>query len=274
MIILFDKDTINKYIVPHLSKAKRGYECKAELWEVVNAIFYKFKTGVQWKYLPIKSLISSVELKYGAVYHHFRKWAKDGSWQRVWKNLLFGCKHLLDLSIANLDGTHTPCKRGGEQVAYQGRKKCKTSNTLWLTDRKGHIVGFAPPCSGNHNDLFEIQDFFENLLEMTEQATIEVAGLFLNADAGFDSKNFRQLCKHHDIVLNAPINKRNRNNINELNYYFDETMYENRYVVERTNAWLDANRSFIIRYDTTQTSWIAWHFIACIKHWLKINLKV
>jgi hypothetical protein len=47
MIKLFDKDTINKYIVPHLSKAKRGYECKAELWEVVNAIFYKFKTGVQ-----------------------------------------------------------------------------------------------------------------------------------------------------------------------------------------------------------------------------------
>ena len=100
MIILIDKDTINKYIVPHLSKAKRGYECKAELWEVVNAIFYKFKTGVQWKYLPIKSLISSVELKYGAVYHHFRKWAEDGSWQRVWKNLLFRCKHLLDLSIA------------------------------------------------------------------------------------------------------------------------------------------------------------------------------
>jgi len=34
------------------------------------------------------------------------------------------------MSVVNLDGTHTPAKRGGEAVGYRGWKKCKTSNRL------------------------------------------------------------------------------------------------------------------------------------------------
>ena len=277
MFVLLSKDTIENYILPHLSKAKRGYCCKAELWEVVNAIFYKFKSGVHWRLLPTKSLIFSTELTYGAVYHHFRKWAKDGSWKRAWQGLLRCNKHHLDLSIANFDGTHTPCKRAGTQTAYQHRKRTITSNTLWLTDAQGHFVVFAPPCAGNHHDLHNIEQQFEYILNALKQSEIESDGLFINADAGFDSTDFRRLCEAHGIILNMPKNRRNKKNVNNLDdfdYYFDELMYENRFVVERANAWLDSNRSFLIRYDTTQTSWIAWHFIACIKHWLKRVIKV
>ncbi len=34
------------------------------------------------------------------------------------------------MSSIQLGGTHTLAKRGDEAVAYQGRKKCKTSNIL------------------------------------------------------------------------------------------------------------------------------------------------
>ena len=40
---------------------------------------------------------------------------------------------MLDLSQLNLDGMHTLAKKGGEQVAYQERKKAKTSNILPIT---------------------------------------------------------------------------------------------------------------------------------------------
>ncbi|MEM6844066.1 MAG: hypothetical protein AAF632_17695 [Bacteroidota bacterium] len=98
------------------------------LWEIVNAIIYKFKIGVQWALLPCKSLISNNKIKYGAIYHHYRKWAKDGSgsprdWQKAWQALLKHQKHLLDLSLATLDGSHTPVKCSGQQVGYQGKKK-------------------------------------------------------------------------------------------------------------------------------------------------------
>jgi len=47
MIRIESKVNIEKYIIPHLSLPKRG-GTKLKLWEIVNAILYKLKTGVQW----------------------------------------------------------------------------------------------------------------------------------------------------------------------------------------------------------------------------------
>ena len=41
----------------------------------------------------------------------------------------------LDLSEVNFDGSHSLAKKGGESVAYQGRKKAKTTNILPLGRR-------------------------------------------------------------------------------------------------------------------------------------------
>ncbi len=60
-------------------------------------------------------------LSYQAVYWHFRKWCKDGSWEQNWISLLDKYRTILDLSSADIDGSHTPALRGGEEVAYQER---------------------------------------------------------------------------------------------------------------------------------------------------------
>jgi len=86
----------------------------------------------------------------------FHKWCKDGSWQKLWQMLLVKFKSVLDLSTIQLDGTHTPVKRGGEAVEYQGRKKCKTSNMLILADNNGILIASCEPIAGNHNDSFEL----------------------------------------------------------------------------------------------------------------------
>ena len=70
MYTVLDKDTIKNEILPHLSKAKRGYVTQSCLIEVVNAILYKLKTGCQWAFLPVEALFSGKVLSYGAVYHH------------------------------------------------------------------------------------------------------------------------------------------------------------------------------------------------------------
>ena len=67
-------------------------------------------------------------------------------------------KRYLDMSSVQLDGSHTPVKRGGIAVAYQGRKKAKTTNMLFLTDQQGIPLACSQPVAGNHNDLFEIED--------------------------------------------------------------------------------------------------------------------
>ena len=65
---------------------------------------------------------------------HSQKWYKNDSWQELWQMLLVKFKSISDLSTIQLDGTHTPVKRGGEAVEYQGKKKYKTSNTFILVD--------------------------------------------------------------------------------------------------------------------------------------------
>ena len=42
-----------------------------------------------------------------------------------------------------------------------------------------------------------------------------------------------------------------------------------RQSIERTNAWMDSYRSVLNRFDTTQTSWEGWNYIAFILIFLK-----
>ena len=123
MYTVLDKDTIKNEILPHLSKAKRGYVTQSCLIEVVNAILYKLKTGCQWAFLPVEALFSGKVLSYGAVYHHYNKWSKSGEWKSMWVRLLDKHRNELDMSSVDLDGSHTATLCGGEEVGYQGRKK-------------------------------------------------------------------------------------------------------------------------------------------------------
>lgn len=98
MYTVLDKDTIKNEILPHLSKAKRGYVTQSCLIEVVNAILYKLKTGCQWAFLPVEALFSGKVLSHGAVYHHYNKWSKSGEWKSMWVRLLDKHRNELDMS--------------------------------------------------------------------------------------------------------------------------------------------------------------------------------
>lgn len=274
MIRILDKGTILRFIIPFLSKAKRGFVCRANLTEVVLAILYKFKSGCQWSMVPVCSFLKKTKLSWKTIYHHFRKWAKDGSWKRVAKYLARQHPMIFDLSLAHFDGTHSKAVRGGPGVGYQRRRRCKTTNSLWLTDNKGLVVSYLNPMSGRHNDLFEIEKNFLLLLHDLKQKNIATNGLFINADAGFDCEALRHLAQRFGIHLNAAFNKRNRKSLDDYDWYFDQVMYQQRFKVERTNAWMDAYRSLATRFDTTLESWTAWHDLYCIVTWCRAISKV
>lgn len=263
MYKVLDKYTIEKEIVVHLAKNKRGFSPTVPVAEIINAILYKLKTGVQWRELPVKSLFEEEILSWQSVYYHYRKWCLSDSWKKCWVKLLKRHKSKFDLSSIDLDGSHTPAIRGGEQVEYQGRKKRKTTNALYLTDRQGLPLAMSEPISGNHNDLYDIEVQFEVVTATLEQADIKVEGLFMNADAGFDSQGFRDFCQKKEINANICFNKRN-GELSDRDEYFDQELYNERYTIERTNAWLDSFRSLLNRFDITKTSWLGFNYLAFI----------
>jgi len=200
-----------------------------------------------------------VKYKWQSVYYHFQKWSKDGSWEMVWILLLEKYKGLLDMSSIQLDGTHTPAKRGGEAVAYQGRKRSKTSNMLIITDSKGIPLACSDPIAGNHNDAFELVKNVDKMLNNIRLSNISTEGIFLNADAGFDTTEFRASCFKNGIIDNIDKNKRNGG---ENESIFDKLLYKQRFVIERTNAWLDAFKAILVRFETNKTHWKALNLLA------------
>lgn len=262
MYTVLDKDIIKREIVPLLPLAKRGFQVTVPMEEIFNAILYKLKTGVQWYQLPVKSLFETRVLSWESVYYHYRKWCKNTVLKQCWISILKKNKSKLDLSSVDFDGSHTSALRGGENVQYQGRKKRKTTNALYLSDRQGLPLAISNPVSGNHNDLYDIQVQFEVITSTLEEASIPLEGLFLNADAGFDSKEFRLCCKSKEINANICFNKRNGNSDREE--YFDQKLYNQRYMIERTNAWMDSFRSLLNRFDTSVSSWLGFNYLAFI----------
>ena len=260
MYNVLDKDIIKSEIVPYLPLAKRGFQATVPLEEIANAVLYKLKTGVQWHQLPVKALFEGNILSWQSVYYHYRKWCTTDVLKRAWTSILEKYKSRLDLSSVDFDGSHTSAVRGGKETEYQGRKKRKTTNALYLSDRQGLPLAISNPVAGNHNDLYDIEVQFEVITGTLEQANISVEGLFLNADAGFDSKEFRLCCERKEINANVCFNKRNGNT--DRDECFDQLLYNERYIIERTNAWLDSFRSLLNRFDTSVESWIGFNYLA------------
>lgn len=113
-----------------------------------------------------------------------------------------------------LDSSQIVCKNDGECIGYQDRDGAKTCSSLFLCDDTGLACSW--PLAGHHNDLFEIEQVFHQLLELLEETGLEAEGLFLNADASFNSQEFRGLCSVLKIEANIATNPRNGRGIRVL----------------------------------------------------------
>jgi transposase len=187
---ILSKDTILQHIVPLLPAAKRGKQLsQAQQVGVVQAIFYRLKTGCQWRELPVERFFPHTYSPH-SVFYHFNQWSKHHLWQKVWLSLLAGHRRELDLSSVQLDGTHSRCHKVRQAAGFQHRKADESTNLLFLGDNQGVLPAVSGPISGQHHDLFDIEKHFGQLLDLLAQAGIDTEGLFLNADAGFDCQRF------------------------------------------------------------------------------------
>jgi transposase len=258
---VLSKGMIERWILPHLSKGLRGPQSRVATVDIVRAIFYRLKSGCQWRLLPVEVFFKQGQLSWSGIYHHHSRWVKDGSWRRVWIALLKTNKRHLNLSSMQLDGSQSLAKKQGENIGYQGRRKAKTTNALFLCDSSGQPLAIATPQGGNHNDLYEIEVLFSQMCDLISEAGIPLDGVFMNADAGFDAAGLRQQCSQRNIEAN--INPNPRNSPGQDHYiYFDEDLYKQRFVIERTNAWIDSFKALLVRYEGMIATWIQQHFMA------------
>jgi transposase len=197
------------------------------------------------------------------IYYHFRKWSEDGSFEKVLDAIVVLNKSHIDLSEIHLDGSHTPAKKGGEKVSYQGRKKSKTTNLIVLTDKKGVPIRCVSIESGNHNDNYNITTNIRESIKKLQAIGLSLLGATLNADAGFDTIKLRKQLLNYKITPNIKENPRNRKKSKRgRKPLFNPEKYKNRIAVERLFSRLDSFRTLLVRHERKATQWAAFHTIA------------
>jgi transposase len=203
------------------------------------------------------------ELSWQAVYYHFQKWSGDGSLQRVWEQSIQTIQDDLDLSQLNLDGSHAIAKKGGESVAYQHRKRAKTSNILPITDTQGYMVASTGIVAGNHHDAFDLKPHLQAAFKSMKRLGLTIDGAYFNADSAFDTLEARKACFNHQVIPNICENQRNRKSVKRgRKRFFDATVYKQRFTSERSFAWIDKFRALLIRYDRKDANFLGAHHLA------------
>ena len=86
------------------------------------------------------------------------------------------------MSSIDLDGNHTTALGGGDCQSYQGCKKQKTTNAIYVTDRHGIPLAIFSPVAGSHNDLYNISQVVKEVFSQLTKSDISTDGLFLNAN--------------------------------------------------------------------------------------------
>ncbi|HBF67344.1 MAG TPA: hypothetical protein DDW36_02885 [Candidatus Magasanikbacteria bacterium] len=103
----------NRYILPYVSRARRGPKGKLTHFQIFNYILYVLHTGVQWNQLPIRRK----EIHWSNVYKWHLRWSRDGSYRNLFETsvMLLNSKGKLDLRILHGDGSNTVAKKGVQE---------------------------------------------------------------------------------------------------------------------------------------------------------------
>ena len=210
------------------------------------------------------------EISWQAVYYHWQKWSADGSLKQVWQHSIQTIRNDLDLSQLNLDGSHAIAKKGGESVAYQRRKRAKTSNILPITDGQGYVVACTGIVAGNHHDAFCLKAHLQTAFKTLKRLGLSIVAAFFNADSAFDTRAGRKVCFNHGLIPNIADNQRNRKLPKRgRKRLFNAGVYKRRFISERSFAWIDKFRALLIRYDRKDANFLGGHHLA----FAMINLR-
>lgn len=109
------------YILPNLTHKIGHNRLKVSYHYIFNLILYVLKSGCSWRTLrPDNQIVT-----WQNIYYHYAKWCADGSFKKLFESSTVAISHKLALECLQLDGSHTPSKKGVKTSSGKGEKEPK-----------------------------------------------------------------------------------------------------------------------------------------------------
>ncbi len=216
---------------------------------VMEAIFWKLRTGAQWSYIPEEFC------SWSTAYNRFNRWAKKGLW-----DIFFYVREEVDTEWVSVDGSyirahqHASGARSGEYRAIGKSRGGPTTKIHMATDALGNPIHIEIT-GGQVHDSQVAEAIIEN---------IEAENLL--ADKGYDSEKIREKARDKNIIPMIP----RRSNSKKPNSEFDRHIYKARHQVENIFARLKHFRSIATRFEKLARNFKAIVTLACTYIWLKL----
>lgn len=246
-------DTEWQYVAPIVAqKPGSGRRREINIRDVLDAIFYRVRTGCQWRMLP-KEFPA-----WGHVTYYYYQWRNDGTWEQIntilRRNLRTQAGHDPEPSVAALDSQSVKATEMGGEKGFDPHKQIKGRKRTLLVDTFGFIL-FVVVCAASLADS-----------TIGEYVAYEARGRFprlklILADQGYQSYGLIDLFKHlWQCVFTIVIRPQ------ETREFVPEPQ---RWKVERTFGWLDWSRLLSNEYERTTESSEADIYLASIRLMLR-----
>ena len=242
-------------IRPYLpDKAQTGRPREHGWRMILNSIFYILQSGCAWRMLPKEMP------PWKTVYHYFRLWRKDGTWERINRllrekvRLKFGKKRQASASI--LDSQSVKTSEGGSECGFDAGKKVTGRKRHALVDTLGLVLK-AVVTAGNVPD----RDGAKSLLEEISAEEDVVKRLKLIwADGGYRGELISWVEETLGWKLEIVEKPKDKNGFQVL---------PKRWIVERTFAWLVRQRRLARDYERLPDTSESFIYVAMIRLMLR-----
>ena len=244
----------NQFILPYLSKGKRGPKPSISLYKLFCYILRVLYTGMQWHMLEIdKKSNGEPELHYTRIFKKYNRWANDGSFEKIFEGsvLELAKTKMLDWSVLHGDGSTHGAKKGGNNLGYSGHKHFQGEKVIAIVDRNVNILSPLTIAPGNRHESPLFAPAFKHLKSIAKAVKACIKGCIMSLDSAYDSFKNRKAIFNSGMKPNIKENPRNRKNTKRgKERRFSEAIYQERFrTVERAFAWEDKFKRLLLRFE-------------------------